>query len=148
MAAGSAIPRWSQEAVVAAFCKLFPAAWFSKFKFPMIEDLINQPPFTSYVLWREEHGLEWDGALVPPRSSGVTRLRQRHSEGKQAGSLNHRAALPPLLPFGLSPDEHFQASRALGQTSLPTEGRPMLDDDLQFAAQMHPTAPVRLKRCF
>ena len=51
VAAGSAIPRWSQEAVVATFCKLFPPAWFSKFKFPMmIEDLINQPPFTSYVL--------------------------------------------------------------------------------------------------
>ena len=71
-------------------------------------------------------------------------MRQRHSEGKQAGSLNHRAALPPLLPFGLSPEEHFQAARALGRNPLPTEGRPMLDDDLQFAAQMHAAAKSSL----
>ena len=37
----------TQESVVATFYKLFPADWFSRFRFPMIEDLINQAPFIS-----------------------------------------------------------------------------------------------------
>ena len=69
--------------------------------------------------------------------SGVTRLRQRHTEGKQAGSLNHRAALPPLLPFGLGPDEHFEAACIMGQYPLPTERSPVSDTDLQFAAYLY-----------
>ena len=87
--------------------------------------------------WREAQGLEWDGPLNPAGWSGVTRLRQRHNEGKQAGSLYHRAALPPLLPFGLDPDEHFEAACTMGQYPLPTERPPVMDSDLQFAAYMH-----------
>ena len=49
------------------------------------------------------------GGLESPGSG------QRRTEGKQAGSLNHRAALPPLLPFGLDPDEHFEAACTIGQ---------------------------------
>ena len=113
------------------------AEWFSVFQFPMIEDLLNQHPFSSYVQWREAQGLEWDGPLNPSGGSGVTRLRQRHTEGKQAGSLNHRAAQPPLLPFGLDPDEHFEAACTIGQYPLPTERSPVADTDLQFAACMH-----------
>ena len=138
--AGSSVVRWTQEAVVTTFKKLFPADWFSQFKFPMIEDLLNQHPFCSYVQWREEQGLEWDGPLNPAGGSGFTRLRQRHSEGKQAGSLSHRAALPPLLPFGLDPDEHFEAACTVGQYPLPTERPPVIDSDLQFAAYMHAQA--------
>ena len=135
--AGSSVVRWTQEAVVTTFRKLFPAEWFSGFKFPMIEDLVNQHPFCSYVQWREAQGLEWDGPLNPAGGSGVTSLRQRHADGKQAGSLNHRAALPPLLPFGLDPDEHFEAACAVGQYPLPTERSPVVDTDLQFAAYLH-----------
>ena len=135
--AGSSVVRWTQEAVVTTFRKLFPAEWFSGFKFPMIEDLVNQHPFCSYVQWREAQGLEWDGPLNPAGGSGVTRLRQRHTEGKQARSLNHRAALPPLLPFGLDPDEHFEAACTVGQYPLPLERSPVVDTDLQFAAYMH-----------
>lgn len=65
--------------------------------------------------------------------SGVTRLRQRHTKGKQAGSLNHRAAPPPLLPFGLDPD----TACIVGQYPLPTERSPVADTDLQFAAYLH-----------
>ena len=73
--AGSSVVRWTQEAVVTTFRKLFPAEWFSGFQFPMIEDLLNQHPFSSYVQWREAQGLEWDGPLNPSGGSGVTRLR-------------------------------------------------------------------------
>ena len=67
----------------------------------------------------------------------MTRLRQRRTEGKQAGSLNHRAALPPLSPFGLDPDEHFEAACIMGQYPLPTERSPVSDTDLQFAAYLY-----------
>ena len=43
-----------------------------------------------------------------------SRLLQRHAEGQQAGALSHKAALPPLLSFGLSVDEHFAQAPTLG----------------------------------
>ena len=36
-----ALPVMSQEALVLAFCKPFPASWFSNFKFAMVEDLTS-----------------------------------------------------------------------------------------------------------
>ena len=41
------LPVMSQEGMVLAFCKLFPAAWFQNFKFAMVEDLINSAPFST-----------------------------------------------------------------------------------------------------
>ena len=41
---GAVIPYWSQEAVVAAFRSLYPPHYFENFCFPMVEDLVNQPP--------------------------------------------------------------------------------------------------------
>ena len=42
--ASSSVVRWTQEAVITTFRKLFPADWFLGFRFPMIEDLLNQHP--------------------------------------------------------------------------------------------------------
>ena len=42
------LPVMSQEGMVLAFCKLFPASWFQNFKFAMVEDLINSAPFSTY----------------------------------------------------------------------------------------------------
>lgn len=99
--------RWTQDTVILAFRKLFPAAWFEDFKFPLIEDLINQPPFSSFPSWLSDFGLDWDQPLGPHNAGRQAMLVQRHAEGQQAGAHSHRAALPPLLPFGLTPDEHF-----------------------------------------
>ena len=46
-----------------------------------------------------------------------------------------RAALPLLLPFGLSVDEHFEAALRKGDNPIPTERLPLLDRDLWFAAE-------------
>ena len=59
-------------------------------------------------------------------------MAQRTAEGQQAGALSHRA--PPLLSFGLEPDAHFIQAHQLSQLPLPTEQRPVLDEELQFAA--------------
>lgn len=38
----------------------------------------------------------------------------RGTEGQQAGALTQKAALLPLLSFGLDPEQHFQAALARG----------------------------------
>ena len=36
---------------------------------------------------------------------------QQTAEGQQVGAMAHGAALPPVLPFGLHMDEHFELAR-------------------------------------
>ena len=150
-AQGAQIPasvpqRWTQDTVILAFRKLFPAAWFEEFKFPLIEDLINQPPFSSFPSWLSDVGLDWDQPLGPHNAGRQAMLVQRHAEGQQAGAHSHRAALPPLFPFGLTPDEHFQQSLQRAQQPLPFEHAPVLDQDLQFAAYLHAKVRGHLRR--
>ncbi len=122
-----------QESIVLAFRKLYPEAWFQTHKFPMLEDLLNQPPFTCYLEWRAEAGMDWEGPLNPSMVGNQVRLALRMAEGKQAGALNQKTALPPLLPFGLDPDHHFTLAVDRASQPLPTEALPILDDDLRFA---------------
>lgn len=86
--------------------------------------------------WLQERGAEWDGALGPALAPASVRLKQRSTEGKQAGAYNQKAALPPVVSYGLSPDEHFAQSLQVGQTLLPTEYPAILDADLHFAADI------------
>ena len=48
--------------------------------------------------------------------------------------MSHKAALPPLLSYGLDMEERFQQSKKLLECSLPMEQPPLLDEDLRFAA--------------
>ena len=52
----------------------------------------------------------------------------------KVGAMTHQAALPPLLPFDLTPDEHFAQALERAQYPLPFEDCPVVDKDLQFAA--------------
>ena len=74
---GMALPMMSQEALVLAFRKLFPEKWFQNFKFAMVEDLVNSPPFCSYPAWLAERGEAWDGPLVPHLAAGAVRQLAR-----------------------------------------------------------------------
>ena len=137
-----------QESIVLAFRKLFPESWFQTHKFPMLEDLVNQPPFTCYLEWRADAGMDWEGPLNPSLVGGQVRLALRMAEGKQAGALNQKTALPPLLPFGLDPDQHFELAVARANNPLPTEALPVLDADLRFAGacSAHWRGDLRAKR--
>ena len=77
---------FAQESVVLAFRRLFPEPWFRNHKFPMLEDLINKPPFTCYIEWRRTEGLEWDCPLNPCMAGGQVRLALKMAEGKQSGA--------------------------------------------------------------
>lgn len=87
----------------------------------MVEDLVNQSPMIDFPAWLSKQDIDWDSTLG------------------QAGAHSGRAALPPLLSFGLNPDEHFTQTRSRAKLPLPTEGLPLLDLDLQFAAACHAT---------
>ena len=41
--------RWPQETIISAFVRMYPDRFFSGFNFPFIEDIINRPPFTTYL---------------------------------------------------------------------------------------------------
>ena len=69
----------------------------------------------------------------------------RTAEGQQAGALNQRAALPPLLSYDLSPDERFAQALGRGRDLLPTELPAVLDLDLVFAADCHARHRGRLR---
>ena len=134
---GVALPMMSQEALVLAFQKLFPEQWFKNYKFAMVEDLINSPPFCSYAAWLAERGEAWDGPLVPHLAAGSVRQLARIGDGCQVGAMTHRAALPPLLPFNLDPDDHFNQAVQRAQQPLPYEDLPVVDLDLEFVADAY-----------
>ena len=139
---------FSQEAIRLAFQKLFPEPWLSKTPFPLVEDLVNAPPFSCYSEWRHQQGWEWDGPLNPMMAYTPVRMALRTAEGKQAGAISQKAALPPLLPFGLEPDDHFHRACRRARSPLPTESPPVLDSDLLFAGYCHATwrGDLRTKR--
>ena len=100
-----------QESLALAFKRFYPEPWFQGFAFPFIEDLVNSFPLDLYSRWRFELGYPMEGSSAPHLASSRTRQRQRNAEGQQVGAISHRAALPPLIPFGLSPDEHPESPK-------------------------------------
>ena len=103
----------------------------------MLEDLVNLPPFTSYLEWRRDRQLDWDGPLAPQLPWQQARQWQRTAEGRhRLDPWRLKAALPPLLPYGLEPDQHFVLALERAQCPTPFEQSPSLDDDLLFAAEM------------
>ena len=118
---GAVILYWSQEAVVAAFCSLYPPHYFKNFCFLMVEDL--------HLLYAmaAQSGTPLGRAAGPNAGlSPAQRLLARAAEGEQC---------PPLLPFGLSCEQHFEHSLARADEPLPTEQPPLMGLDLQFAAE-------------
>ena len=144
-AVADVIPYRTQEALVQSFVSLYPTNFFVSFQFPMVEDLTNSPPFTCFGCWLRNQELPWDCSLGPVHSTPHQPMMQRTAEAQQAGAHSGRAALPPLLPFGLSVDEHFEAALRKGDEPIPTERLPLLDRDLWFAAEKTATQRGKLR---
>ena len=100
---GAVIPYWSQEAVVAAFCSLYPPHYFENFCFPMVEDLVNQPPFTCFTQWlRAQPWAPLGRAVGPDAGFSPPDCWLALRKASRPGRCRGRRACPPLLPFGLS----------------------------------------------
>ena len=125
-----------QEDAFAAVRKLFPEQWLSGLIFPFIEDLVNGSPFDSYTRWLKEVGADWAGPCGSALAPQAVRVLQR-ADGQQAGALSQRAALPPLLSFGLSVDEHFEQATARLRSPMPTGAGPRP----RFCSKLHSREP-------
>ena len=135
-----------QESLALAFKKLYPGDWLEGLAIPFVEDLVNQHPLDLYTRWRHQQGLDMEGSWNPVLAAPSVRQKMRTAEGQQVGAINHRAALAPLLPFHLHPDQHFEQALQLSVQPLPTEGLPVLDDDLRFAASFSSMPGVDLSK--
>ena len=99
-----------------------------------MEDLANAFPFTAYHEWREGVGLPTDVPLGPLVSSRLALRIGRYGEGIQQGAFSSASALPPLVSFGLSPDDHFRVACFAASKPGPLEAPTAVDQDLTFAA--------------
>ncbi len=127
--------RWPQEALERVFSELYLQEIFAGFRFPFIEDLVNSFPFTAYHEWREERDLPSGIALPPAAVAKAVMRTARSGSGIQQGAFSHRAALPPLVSFGLSAGQHFLEAREAAAAPTPLEVPSARDPDLGFAAR-------------
>ena len=83
------------------------------------------------------------GCPGPPSQVGkIAAQAARGVEGVQLSALSHKATLPPLVSFGLSPDQHFERSMEIARRILPTEESVKVDEDLKVVVAMMVTAEV------
>ena len=109
------IHRWQQQALTDTFASYFPEEVFKSFSFPYIEDVVNLPAFNRYAEWTEGKGMP-PGCPRPPSQVGKIAARAaRGAEGVQLSAFSHKAALPPVVSFGLSPDQHFEKSMKIAE---------------------------------
>ena len=128
--------RWPQESVIHAFQSHYPEGFFDGFTFPFIEDIVNTSPFVDYANWKQAKG-EILGQQQPPQLIGKSTTRKaRGGQGIQIGAFAHKAAVPPVVSFGLQPDEHFKETRSVAAKPLPNERPCTTDPDLSYAAEM------------
>ena len=132
----SAVPlTFPQESVVAAFQSLcFSISW-TGFQFPMVEDLLLDPCFSSFRTWRSHNSLLPDMPAGPRVVSLAERSMFRMTLGVQTGAGASGKAAPPLVSFGLGADGHFAAASEFRTLGTPFEHDPLVDDDLWFAAE-------------
>ena len=128
--------RWQQQVVTETFASYFPEEVFRGFAFPYIEDVVNLPAFNRYAEWVEGRGIPPGRPRPPCQVEKIAARAARGAEGVQLRAFNHKAALPPLVSFGLAPDRHFEEALRIMEGTLPAERSVIMDEDLKFAAAM------------
>jgi len=128
--------RWQQQVLTETFVSYFPEDVFEGFIFPYIEDIVNLPAFNRYAEWAEGRGIPPGCPRPPSQVEKIAARAARGAEGVQLRAFSHKAALPPLVSFGLSPEQHFEKSLKIAEGILPAERAVMVDEDLKFAAAM------------
>ena len=129
-----AIPlHFSQAEIVAAFTSLCVGVDMHGFKWPCIEDLVNDE--TVLCFRQAQQTDDWLGYDHGPVTVGPVEMSIIALSGlQQLGAVSSNKALPPLIPFGLGADEHFRLALEAQQHPTPFEEFGIVDKDLQFAA--------------
>ena len=134
--AGCSIPRqmkvrWPQESIERCLKKLLPYEMTANMKIPMLEDLVNHPPFTDYYEWRETECLSMDMGCGPAIVTEIPRGSRAILEGEQRGALYSKGAFPQVVDFALTEEEHFQQCKQMAEAGVfPMKDRGFGDDDL------------------
>ena len=100
----------------------------------MIEDLlVDDSPFQWFNYMQNRP--DWDGHSFGPRLVGpLERIAIAMSGLQQSGAAAAAQALPPMIPFGVGEDRHFELALELQLRPTPFEDMGVVDDDLIFAA--------------
>eukprot|EP00435_Cladocopium_sp_Y103_P033844 s1798_g8.t1 len=131
-----AVPQmFSQHAAMAVIKGQFPSLTFHGVKWPLLEDIMNTWPFQSFRSWLHESGQVADGPIGAHmlNRSGVAVFRAGMAE--QAGAGARKTAAAPVVPFNLSPEEHFAAALHVQGVGCPLDFPSPVDLDIHFAAQ-------------
>lgn len=129
----SVLLRFPQEAVATAVRKLFPASWLAGVAFPMLEDLVNSPPFTSFAKWKEERGLDADMPTLPEKLGRAWRTTSGHVQNTHFFKAD---AAPQCIPLGLTPEGHYRVARDFARSNgLPFDRQAPVEEDADFAIQ-------------
>ena len=132
---GEVHQRWPQWGLDAAIRSLFPKEWTQGMPMPVLDDLVNSAPFTTFPEFLEDQDLEADAPLGPTIMTSYTRGQRHLAEGNQRGSFFAADAVPQIIPLGLTADAHFAASAAYAdQGSFPMDEGLAVEIDLQCAA--------------
>ena len=97
----------------------------------MIEDLLVDDSHFGWLATmqtREDwHGQAFGPSLVGPIERAAISL---HGFFQQAGAAAAAKAMPPLIPFGVGDERHFELAMDLKTRPTPFESMGIVDDDL------------------
>ena len=128
-------PGWCRPAVVPGFLHLGgPLRAFRAALTAGLEDLINDPLVLAFPRWLDSSSRSSAGSLGPTAQGTACLMAQRAGAAEQATAINKRTALPPVVPFGCDPDEHFTQSIFVQRHGTPLDWESPVDDDVRFAA--------------
>ena len=127
---------WTQEEFMANFKELFPEEWVRGMQLPMIKDVINKAPFTTFRDFLADKDRRVDGPLGPTIVTNMRRGWRRAAEQQQQGAMFSKECVEQLIPPGLSSDEHFQEAIKFvrGSEKSPFQEDSTCDRDLRMAA--------------
>ena len=127
--------RWPQWGLDAAIRSLFPDEWTRGVQIPVLDDLVNCAPFTTFPEFLESHDLNADGPLGPTPVTSYSRGQRRLAEGDQRGSFFAAGAVAQIVPLGLTADSNFSAAASYArQWRFSMNQGLAVETDLQCAA--------------
>ena len=119
----------------AAIRSLFPDEWTRGVQIPVLGDLVNRAPFTTFPEFLENRELNADGSLGPTLMTSCSRGQRRLAEGDQEGSCFVADAVAQIVPQGLLADSHFSTAASYArQGRFPMNEGLAVEADLQCAA--------------
>ena len=124
--------RWSQTDIAVKIRKSFPEEWLVGVPIRFLQDLLRASPFVDFAIWAElqDEGLPL-GCSLGRNSKG----RASAVLGRQAGVLDHRLALAPVIELGVGERAHLARCIEFANAGrLPFDDEYVAPVDLRYAA--------------